>query len=195
MVPLDRFSLDVQDDFSRNLRSHPAYLRTSLPSMPAHFMERFSLFGNEKAIDFSVPNLVDLPAKGMADFLLKGLIYPLGFSHRFSILFRIFQPLPAHQATKPHDGARERAACFTSPGHTPSQGASSLKNVLASHCQLFLQSCKNGLGSTEIVHVILKGQLENLIQKLLSFLHPSPLLFPGRDFSPAPNKKEGPRII
>jgi hypothetical protein len=69
----------------------------------------------------------------MADFLFKGIIYPLGFSHRFSILFRIFQPLPAHQATKAHDGARECAAGFASPGHTPSQGASGLKNILAAH--------------------------------------------------------------
>jgi hypothetical protein len=176
LLPLGRFSLDIQDDFSHNLRSHPAYLRASLPSMPAHLMERLSLFGNEKPIDFSVPDLVDLPANGMADFLSKGIIYPLGFGHRFSILLRIFEPLPAHQATKPHDGARERAAGFPSPGHTPGQGASGLKNIRAAHLQLFLQSCKNGLGSTEIVHVILKGQFENLIQEFLSILHPSILL-------------------
>jgi len=162
LVSLGRFFLDIQDDLSCNFGSHPAYLRTSFPSVPTHIMKGFSLFGNEEAIDFSVPNLVDLPAKAMADFLSKGIIYPLGYAHRFSILFLVFQPLPAHQAAYPHNGARERATGFPLSGHTSGQGTSGLKDILASHIQFVLQSCKNGLGSTEIVHVILKGQFEDL---------------------------------
>ena len=164
--------MDIQDDFPGNPGSHPAYLRTSFPSVPAHIMEGFPFFGNVKAIDFSVPNLVDLRANAMANFLPKSIINPLGHPHRFPVLFLIFQLLPAYEAAHPHNGPRERAAGFSLPGHTPGEGASGLENLLASHLQLILQSCKNGLGSAEIFHVIPKGQFRDLIQQLFSIFHP-----------------------
>jgi hypothetical protein len=130
--------------------------------MTSHIVKGFPLFRDKKPIDLPIANLVDLPAQAMADFLSKGIIYPQGYAHRFSILFLVFQPLPAHQAAYPHNGARERATGFPLSGHTSGQGTSGLKDILASHIQFVLQSCKNGLGSTEIVHVILKGQFEDL---------------------------------
>lgn len=93
----------------------------------------------------------------MADLLPESFIYPLAYAHRLSILFLVLQFLPAHHAAYAHNGAGERAAGLALPSHASSEGAPGLKNILTSYIQFFLQSCKNGLRSPEIIHVILKG--------------------------------------
>jgi len=126
-------------------------------------MESLSLLSNEKAIDSSIPNLMDLAAKSVPDFFSKLFVNPIGHFHCLSILFPVFQPLPSYQTRNRHKGAREGTAGLSSSGYTSGQSASRLKHFFASYAQFFLQSCKNGLGSAEIIHVILKGQLKNLI--------------------------------
>ena len=100
----DRFSsmllwslLNIEDDFSGDLGCNSTHLRTPLPAMASHFMKGLTLFRNEKSINFSVPNLVDLPAKSMPNFLFKEIINPACWPHRPSVLFYIFKPLPANQ--------------------------------------------------------------------------------------------------
>lgn len=122
-------------------------------------------------IDLAKSDLMNLFAESVADLNPENVIDSLGFFHRFSILFPIFKPFPPDETAYRHDGARQRPAAFPRPGYTPGQSASRLEYLLASHTQLFLQSCKNGLRSAKIGHVVLEGQLEDLIQKLLSIIH------------------------
>lgn len=122
-------------------------------------------------IDLPKADLMNLFADGVANLIPENVIDSLGFLHRLSILLPILKPFPPDETAYSHDGPRQRAAAFTRPSHTPGQSASRLEYLLASHTQLFLQSCKNGLGSAKIGHVVLEGQLEDLIQELLSILH------------------------
>jgi hypothetical protein len=109
----------------------------------------------------------------MADSIPEKVVNTPGFLHGLSVLRPVFQLFPAYQGADPHDGPRERATGFPHSNHSPSQRASGLKDLFASHLQLFLQSRKNGLGSAEIGHVVVEGQLEDLIQKFLSAFHHS----------------------
>jgi hypothetical protein len=53
-------------------------------------------------------------------------------------------------------------------GHPSCQGASCFKDFSASYIELFLQGCKNGLRSTKIIHVVLEGRFENLLENFFS---------------------------
>jgi hypothetical protein len=107
----------------------------------------------------------------MADSIAEKVGNAPGFLHGLSVLCPVFQLFPPHQAAYAHDGPCKRATGFPHSSHSPSQRASGLEDLFASHLQLFLQSRKNGLGSAEIGHVIIEGQLEDLIQKFLSVFH------------------------
>jgi hypothetical protein len=61
------------------------------------------------------------------------------------------------------------------PGHAAGKSAPCFENLLASNIELFLQRCKNGLGSPKVVHVILKRQFKDLFKQLLSIHH---IIFP-----------------
>jgi hypothetical protein len=94
-----------------------------------------------------------------------------GFFHGLPILFPVLQLFPPHQAAHRHDGPGERPAGLPHPSHSAGQCTAGLKDLLASHTELFLQSRKNGLGSAKIGHVVLQSQLKDFIQKFLSILH------------------------
>jgi len=101
--------------------------------MAAHGVKGFSLFRDKKAIDSAIPYLMDLAAESMANFFFELIINPTGYLHRLSVLLPICQPLPSNQATNPHDGARQRPACFPSPRHPTGQSTSSFEDLFASH--------------------------------------------------------------
>jgi hypothetical protein len=128
----------------------------------AHRVKGLSLFRDTKPIYFAILYFVDLAAKSVAHLLPELIINLPGYNHRFSVLLSIFQFFPPDQARNPHDGARQRPARFPSPGHAARESAPGFKDLLAAHIQFFLQSCKNGLGSAEIIHVMLQGQLMDL---------------------------------
>jgi hypothetical protein len=131
----------------------------------------FSLFRVNQAIYFPVADLMNLLADGVANAVPEKVANPPSFLHGLPILFPVFQLFSPHQGAYRHDGPCERPAGFPHSSHSPSQRASGLEDLFASHLQLFLQSRKNGLGSAEIGHVIMQGQLEHLIQKFLSVFH------------------------
>jgi hypothetical protein len=131
----------------------------------------FALFGVDQMINLAVADLMNLLAEGMANSIPENIANPLGFFHGLAILFPVFKFFPADQGADPHDGPRERPAGLPHPGHSTGQSASGLEYLFASHFHLFLQSCKNGLGSAKIVHVVLKGCLEDLIQQFFSVFH------------------------
>jgi hypothetical protein len=168
---LSGFFFDVQDDLSGDSGRDPAHLGASFSAVAAHRVKGLSLFRDEKPIGFAVPDLMDLPAESVAHLLFKPVVNSIGYLHGFSVLLPVFKLFPPDQAGNRHDGARKRPAGFPFPGHPAREGASGFKDLLASHIQLFLQSCKNGLGSAEIVHVMLQGQFMDLSQKFLTIFH------------------------
>ncbi len=142
-------------------------------------MKGFSLFQADKVVHFSVTKLVDFFTDGVADLIPEKLVYPAGYLHRLSVLVPVFELFPTDEATYSHDGPGQSSARFPSPHDPPGESASGFEDLRASNLQLFLQSCKNGLGSPEIGHVIMEGEFEDVLQKLF-FIHvPSP-------FSPMP---------
>jgi hypothetical protein len=130
-----------------------------------------SLFRVNQAVHLSVADLMDLLADSVADSIPEKVANSPRFFHGLSVLCPVFQLFSPHQAAYRHDGPCKRATGFPHSNHSPSQRASGLEDLFASHLQLFLQSRKNGLGSAEIGHVIIEGQLEDLIQKFLSVFH------------------------
>ncbi len=100
--------------FKNDLGSNPsrdsADLGTSGPTMAPHFMEGLSLFGNEEAVDSSVPDLMNLPAKGMTDLLLEERVGPRRGQHGFLVLLNFLKPLSARDAPDRHNGAGQRTA-------------------------------------------------------------------------------------
>jgi hypothetical protein len=122
-------------------------------------------------VDLAESFLVDLRAKRLADFFIEPIVHPTGFFHRSSVLLSIFKLLPSNDAANRHDGAGESPAGFASSCNTTGQSTSGFKNLGAAHVQFFLQSCKNGLCSTEIGHVILNCLLIDFIQELFPIFH------------------------
>ena len=159
--------MKVQDDLGGSLGCDAADLGASRAAVAAFMVKGFPLFGVNQAVHFSVADLMDLLAEGMADSIPENIADPLGFFHGLSVLGPVFKLFPPRQAAYPHDGPGQRPAGFPHPGHSAGQRASGLEYLFTSHFQLFLQSRKNGLGSAEIGHVVLEGQLEDLIQKFL----------------------------
>jgi hypothetical protein len=139
--------------------------------MAAHRVKGRPFIRNTQTIDLTKSLLMDLRAKRVAYFFIESVVDATGVIHRLYILIPIFELLPSNNARNGHNGAGQRPARFPPPCHTPGKSASRLKNFRASHMQFFLQSCKNGLGSTEIGHVILKRRLEDLIQKSFPIVH------------------------
>ena len=146
---------NIKNDISSDSGCDSTDLRATFPAMPSHLMEGLSFFRNAKPVDLTVPNLVDLPAKGMADLLLKEAVNPACRPDGLPVLFYIFEPFATDQRTNRHDGSGERATCLTLPCHAPGQRTSRLKNLFASYIQFFLQSCKNGLSSPKVLHIVL----------------------------------------
>jgi hypothetical protein len=169
----ERISADtlIEKDLRGNPGGNPANLGASRLTMPARIVKGCPLLRDVKMIDLAKPFLVDLRAKRVADFFIEPIIHPTGFFHRFSVLLPIFKPLPSNDAANRHDGAGESTAGFASSCHTTGQSASGFKNLGAAHVQFFLQSCKNGLCSTEIGHVILNCRLIDFIQEHFPIFH------------------------
>jgi hypothetical protein len=170
-VALNSFFLAVE----KNLRGDPggnsANLGASGPAVAALLVKGRPLFRDDQVIDLAEPFLMDFRTKRVAHCFIEPVIYTTGFLHRFSVLLPIFKSLPTNDGTNGHDGACESAACLASSCHTPGQSASGFENLRTAHVQFFLQSCKNGLGSTEIGHVILKCRLKDLSQKHFPIFH------------------------
>jgi len=161
----------IEDDLCGNPGGNPANLGTSRLAMPALIVKGCPLLRNVKMIDPAKPLPVDLRAKRVADFFIEPIIHPTGFFHRFSILLSIFEPLPSNDTANRHDRAGESTTGFPSSCHTAGQSASGFKNLCAAHINFFLQSCKNGLCSPEIGHVILNGRLIDFIQEHFPIFH------------------------
>ncbi len=100
----------LKDNLGSNPSCDSADLGTSGPTVAPHFMEGLSLLGNEKAIDSPVPDLMNLPAKGMTDLLLEERVGPRRGKHGFLVLLNILKPLSAHDAPDGHNGASQRTA-------------------------------------------------------------------------------------
>ena len=132
--------------------------------MASHIVKGLPFLRNKESINFAITNLVDLPAKGVADFLLKESINPSCRLHCPLVLFYILQRLATDQGTDCHDRTGERSTCFPSSSHTSRKSTPSFKDLSASYIELFLQRCKNGLRSPKVVHVILKRQFEDLFE-------------------------------
>jgi hypothetical protein len=124
----------------------------------------FSLLGVDQVIDLPVADAVDFFTQRVSDLILKKCANPVGDFHRFPVLLEVSKVFPAYKAAHCENGSRERAAGFTPSGHPPGESAACFENLLASHIQLFLQSCKNGLGSAAVGPVVVKGQLEHFLQ-------------------------------
>jgi hypothetical protein len=131
--------------------------------MSTHLVKGYPLFGDEEPIDFAVPKHMDLPADRVANFLLEPIIHSIGDLHGLSILLPIFKSLSPHHTAHRQDGAQEGPAGLPSPRHTPGESTACLEDLLAPHIQLFLQSCKNGLRSPNVGHVVVQCRLEDLI--------------------------------
>jgi len=86
--------------------------------MTSHFVKGLPFFRDAKPVDPAVPNLVDLPAKGMADLIFKARINPGRWHHGLSVLLYVFNPFTADQRTDSHNSAREGSACLSLSGHT-----------------------------------------------------------------------------
>jgi len=132
--------------------------------MTSHIVKGFPFFRDKEPIDLPIANLVDLPAKGVADLLLEEIINSSRRFHCSLILFYIFKPLPSYHRANRHDGTGEGLACFSFSGHATSKSTPCFENLLASYIELFLQRCKNGLGSSKVVHVVLKRQFKDLFK-------------------------------
>jgi len=155
--------LDVEDDLSGNPGGNAANLGASRPAVAAHLVKGRPLFRDAQAVDLAILFLMDLPAERLADFSPEPVIDSTGVVHRLYILLAIFEPFPSNDARNGHDGPGKRPARFSPSRHPPGERASRLEDLRAAHVQFFLQSCKNGLGSAEISHVVLKRRLENLL--------------------------------
>jgi hypothetical protein len=101
--------------------------------MASHFMKGLTFFRDAKPVDPAVPNLMDLPAKGVADLVFKASINPGRWLHGLSVLLYVFNPFTADQRTDSHNSARERSACLSLSGHTSGQGTARFKDFSASH--------------------------------------------------------------
>ena len=161
----------IQYDLSSDPGRDPANLRTSRPAVAAFVVKGLPLFRVNQAVHLSVADLVDLRANRVADSIPEKVADLPGFFHGPSVLRPVFELFPPHQAAHRHDRPGERPAGFPHPGHSAGQCTAGLKDLLASHTELFLQSRKNGLGSAHIGHVVLQSQLRDLIQKFLPILH------------------------
>ena len=106
LTPLSYFKNNLGSNPSRN----PADLGTSGPPVAPHHVEGLSLFGNKKAVDSPISDLMDLPAKGMTDLLLKKVVDLRCGKEGFVVLLNILKPLPAHDAPDRHNGTRQRTA-------------------------------------------------------------------------------------
>lgn len=137
-------------------------------------MKGFTLLRDEEPISPPIPDLVNLPAKGVANLFLKARVdLRCGF-HGFPVLWDVLDPFPADDRTHCHDGAGEGTAGFSLPRNAAGQGAPRFEDLFASDIQLFLQGCKNGLRSPKIIHVILERQLRYFLKKLFTIPHNIP---------------------
>jgi hypothetical protein len=63
--------------------------------MASHMVKGLALLRDIKPIGPTIADLMNLRAKGVANFLFEKEIHPIGYFHRNLELFFIFQPLPA----------------------------------------------------------------------------------------------------
>lgn len=87
---------DIKNDIGSDPGCNATNLRATFPAMASHIVKGLPLFRNKESINFAIPNLVDLPAKSMADFLLEESINPSSRLHCLLILFYILKLLPAN---------------------------------------------------------------------------------------------------
>ena len=86
----------IKNHISGDPGCNATHLRTTRPAVPSHLMEGMALFRDAKPIDFTIPNLVDFPAKSVPDLLLKKVINSSCRLNGPSVLFYIFKPFAAN---------------------------------------------------------------------------------------------------
>jgi hypothetical protein len=137
--------------------------------MASHFLKRFPLFGDRKMINSPVPDLVNLMAKGVTCPFPELIIHSDGRLHCLPVLLYIFESLTSDHRPDSHDPTYECSTCLALPSHASSQSTACFEHICTANVELFLQSCKNSLCSTKIVHVVHERQFKNLLKK------PSPI--------------------
>ena len=75
------FFFHIQDDLRSDSGRHATNLGTPFPVMASHVVKGLHFLGDKESIDFAIANLVDLAAKGMANFFLEESINPFGRLH------------------------------------------------------------------------------------------------------------------
>ncbi len=160
--------LDVKNDLRGDFGCNPTDLGAARPAVASLVVKSLALFTDVQPVSLPVADLVDLRANRVSDLLPESKVNPVGYIHGGLELCFIFKSFPSNHRADSHDRTGERAAHVSSSGDTRGQGTSGFEDFVASHVQFFLQSCKNGLRSAKIVHIVLKRQFEDLFKQFFS---------------------------
>jgi len=165
------FSFEIENDFSGNPGCNATNLRASFSAMASHVVKGLALLRDKESISPAITDFVNLRANGVTNLLSEKNICLIGYLHRKLELFFIFQPLPADQRTDGQDCTGKGTTGFSPFGDPCGKSARRLKDLFASYIQFFLQSCKNGLRSPKVIHIVLKRRFKDFVKQLF-FTHP-----------------------
>lgn len=166
---------EIEQDIGSHAGSNSAYLWTSGSTMPSHLVKGLPLFRDGKTIDSAVANPMNLVTKRVPHFLPELVIQSNGWLHCLLVLPDIRKSLTSNHTPDCHDRSDECPTCLTLPGNPSSQSTTRFENIRTANVDLFLQSCKNCLRSSKVVHIIRKCQFENLFENAFPISH-HPLL-------------------
>jgi hypothetical protein len=139
--------------------------------MPPLFMEGLSLFGKVEPVDFAVADPLDVGTEARAHPFPEQGDRPEGRFHRLLGLGLVFNPLPAIDGAEGKDDPDQGSAGLTLAGHASGQSTGRLEDRLGNEVKRFLQTCKNGLASALVAHLVTEGPVVNLLKQLLFFAH------------------------
>jgi hypothetical protein len=191
------FSFEIENDFSGDPGCNATNLRASLSAMASHVVKGLALLRDIEPIGPTITDFVNLRAKGVTHLLSEKNIYLIGYLHRNLELFFIFQPLPADQRTDGHDRTGQGTTGLSPFGDPCGKSTSRFKDFFASYVQFFLQSCKNGLRSPKVIHIVLKRQFKDFVKQFF-LTHPMSssldFVFPRTFWQKAPSKIDSSKI-
>ena len=164
------FSFEIENDFSGNPGCNATNLRASFSAMASHMVKGLALLRDKESVNPAITDFVNLRANGVANLLFEKDIYPIGYLHRNLELFFIFQPLPTDQRTDGQDCTGKGTAGLSPLRNPCRKSTSRFKDFFTSHVQFVLQSCKNGLRSPKVIHIVFKRQFKDFVKQLF-FTH------------------------
>ena len=103
----------------------------------------------------AIENLVYFGTGGMPYLFLEFQIHFTAGFHGLLVRFGILDHLRADDLRNSHDSANQCATRFAPSGDSTGQATGRFEDAPISEIQRFLQSCKNGLASSAILHFIL----------------------------------------